>query len=155
MGKIWFRDYSLEEVNKIFGQYMTGYLDIRAAEIREGSIIGTMPMSDKVRQPLGILHGGASVVLAESVGSIASNLIIDHTEYVGVGMEINANHVKSAVSGMLYAHCSPLHIGQKTHVWDIRIKNENDELICISRLTVAIVKREDKPLAKMPSSQTA
>ncbi len=142
MSKIWFKDYTLEEINSIFQKFMTGYLHIQATEVRNDMLIASMPISDKVKQPFGILHGGASVVLAESVGSIASNLIIDPQRLVGVGMEVNANHLKSVAAGTLYAYCSPLHIGKKSHVWDIKIKNEKDVLICISRLTVAII---DKP----------
>ena len=141
MSKIWYKDYTLADINPIFQKYMTGYLQISATEIREDMLVACMPITDKVKQPFGILHGGASVVLAESVGSIASNLLIDPEQGVGVGMEINANHLKSVASGTLYAYCSPLHIGKKSHVWDIRIKNEEDQLICVSRLTVAIVKK--------------
>ncbi|WP_243403393.1 hotdog fold thioesterase [Sphingobacterium haloxyli] len=141
MSKIWFKDYTLEEINSIFHKYMTGYLSIQATEVHDDMLIARMPISDKVKQPFGILHGGASVVLAESVGSIASNLIIDPKHLVGVGMEVNANHLKSVSEGTLYAYCSPLHIGKKSHVWDIKIKNEKDVLICISRLTVAIIEK--------------
>lgn len=142
MSKIWFRDYTLEEVNNIFAKFMTGYLEIRATEITDDLMIAAMPVTDKVKQPFGILHGGASVVLAESVGSIASNLIIDPEKFAGVGMEVNANHLKSISEGLLFAWCSPLHIGQKSHVWDIKIKNEKGQLICISRLTVAIIEKK-------------
>lgn len=140
--KIWFKDYTLEAINGIFQKFMTGYLHIQATEIRDDVLIASMPITNKVKQPYGILHGGASVVLAESVGSIASNLIIDPDHLVGVGMEINANHIKSVAEGILYAHCSPLHIGRKSHVWDIQIKNEDDVLICVSRLTVAIIEKK-------------
>lgn len=141
MSKIWFKDYTLEEINSIFQKFMTGYLHIQATEVRDDMLIASMPISDKVKQPFGILHGGASVVLAESVGSVASNLIIDPQHLVGVGMEVNANHLKSVAEGTLYAYCSPLHLGKKSHVWDIKIKNEKDVLICVSRLTVAIVNK--------------
>ncbi|HLT85987.1 MAG TPA: hotdog fold thioesterase [Sphingobacterium sp.] len=141
MSKIWFKDYTLEEINNIFHKFMTGYLNIQATEVREDMLVASMPISDKVKQPFGILHGGASVVLAESVGSIASNLVIDPQHLVGVGMEVNANHLKSVAEGTLYAYCSALHIGKKSHVWDIKIKNEKDVLICVSRLTVAIIEK--------------
>lgn len=141
MSKMWFKDYTLEEVNSIFHKFMTGYLGIQATELRDDMLIASMPITDKVKQPFGILHGGASVVLAESVGSIASNLIIDSHNLVGVGMEVNANHLKSVADGTLYAYCAPFHIGKKSHVWDIKIKNEKDILICISRLTVAIIEK--------------
>ena len=139
---IWFRTFDIEEINKIFDRYMTQYLEIRAVEIRDNALVATMPISDKVRQPFGILHGGASAVLAESVGSIASNLIIDSTKYVGVGLEINANHVRSAREGIVKAICTAVHIGKTTHVWDIRIYDEQERLLCISRHTVAIVDKK-------------
>jgi len=100
-----------------------------------------MPVTDNVRQPFGILHGGASVVLAESIGSVASNLVIDD-QYIGVGLDINANHLKSVSQGLLTATCTPLHLGKKTHVWDIKIHDDKDNLICISRLTVAIIPKK-------------
>ncbi|MFD2967347.1 hotdog fold thioesterase [Sphingobacterium bambusae] len=142
MPNIWFKEHSLEEVNSIFQTFMTGYLDIKAIEIREDALVVSMPVTDKVRQPFGILHGGASVVLAESAGSVASNLVIDAEQYAGVGMEVNANHLKSVHGGTLIAICSPLHLGQKSHVWDIKISDESDRLICVSRLTVAIIEKK-------------
>ena len=142
MNMIWFRTFSLAEINKIFDRYMTQYLGIQAVEIRENALVATMPITDKVRQPFGILHGGASVVLAESVGSIASNLIIDSTKYVGVGLEINANHVRSAREGIVKAVCTAVHIGRTTHVWDIKVYDDHDRLLCISRHTVAIVNKK-------------
>lgn len=142
---IWFRTYTLEEINRIFAKFMTGYLEIKATAITDNSLVLSMPISDKVRQPYGILHGGASVVLAESVGSVASALVIDPDKYAAVGMEINANHLKSVREGIIYAYCTPLHIGKKSHVWDIKIKNEDEDLICVSRLTIAVI--DKLPLA--------
>lgn len=138
---IWFRKYALTEVNTIFDKYMTQLLGIKAIEINNDNIIAAMPITDNVRQPFGILHGGASVVLAESIGSVASNLIVDPEKYAGVGLDINANHVRSASEGMLTATCSALHIGKTTHVWDIKMHDDNQKLICISRLTVAIIEK--------------
>lgn len=135
----WHRVYSLEEVNTIFSRNMTGFLGIRAIEIGEEKLVAEMEVSDKVKQPFGILHGGASVVLAESVGSIASNMVLGLGECVGVGLEVNANHLRSVSSGKVLATCQPLHIGKKTHVWDIKIRDEQSNLVCVSRLTVAIV----------------
>lgn len=138
---IWFRTYTLTEINSIFDKYMTQLLNIQATSITENTIVATMPITDNVRQPFGILHGGASVVLAESIGSVASNLIIDPEKYAGVGLDINANHVRSASKGTLTAICSPLHIGKTTHVWDIKMYDDANNLICVSRLTVAIVEK--------------
>lgn len=139
MNMIWFKTFTLEEVNEVFSRYMTQYLGIQAVEIQEDALVATMPITDKVRQPFGILHGGASVVLAESAGSVASNLIIDSTKYVGVGLEINANHVRSAREGTVKAICTAVHIGRTTHVWDIKIYDDQERLLCISRHTVAII----------------
>ena len=93
MSTVWFKNYSLAEVNNIFAKYMTGFLEIQATQIDSNLLVAQMPVTDRVKQPFGLLHGGASVVLAESVGSVASNMIIDNSKYVGVGMEINANHL--------------------------------------------------------------
>lgn len=136
---IWHKLHTLEEVNTLFDRYMTKLLDIRAIEITDNTLLCTMPITDQVRQPYGILHGGASVVLAESIGSVASNLIIDSEKYMGVGLDINANHLRPAKNGILTATCTALHIGLKTHVWDIKIHDQRNHLICISRLTVAII----------------
>ena len=142
MQKIWFKDHSIEEINLIFKTYMTGYLEIKATAIHDDMLVVSMPITDKVKQPFGILHGGASVVLAESVGSVASNLVVDDEKYAGVGMEVNANHLRSVHEGTLFAYCTPLHLGKKSHVWDIKIKNEKEVLVCISRLTVAIIEKK-------------
>lgn len=98
-----------------------------------------MPVDARTRQPYGILHGGASVVLAETLGSMASNFCVDQSKYVCVGLEINANHVKSVAEGFVYGKAQAVHIGKKTHIWDIRIVNEKKELVCISRLTIAVL----------------
>jgi 1,4-dihydroxy-2-naphthoyl-CoA hydrolase len=103
------------------------------------SLSARMPVDERTHQPYGILHGGASVVLAESLGSIASNLLIDGSKYVGVGLEVNANHLRPVKAGWVTGVCKAIHIGAKTHVWDIRITNEAGKLVCICRLTVAIV----------------
>lgn len=137
--KAWFKDITLEQVNKIFALNMTEYLDIKAVEIYDDTMVVTMPVTDKVRQPYGLLHGGASVVLAESVGSVASNLIIDAKKYMGVGLEVNANHLRPVKDGTVKAICKPFHIGAKTHVWEIKIYDERAHLTCVSRLTVAII----------------
>ena len=138
---IWYRDYSLEEVNGLFAINMTGFLDIKAVSISDKEIVAEMPVTEKVKQPYGLLHGGASCVLAESIGSIASNMVIDSDVYAGVGLEINANHIRPVTKGMVRATCTPLHIGKTTHVWDIKISNERGALVCISRLTIAVIKK--------------
>lgn len=139
---IWNKDHKLEEINILFSRYLTGFLEIKASKITPDSLLATMPITEKVLQPFGILHGGASVVLAESLGSVASALIINTDSHNAVGLEVNANHLRPGKLGStLYATCKPIHIGRSTHVWDIKISDERDRLICISRLTVAIIKK--------------
>jgi 1,4-dihydroxy-2-naphthoyl-CoA hydrolase len=131
----------LDEVNTILDRYMTQNLGIKATEILDDGLVAVMPITDKVRQPFGILHGGASVVLAESIGSVASNLCIESDKWVGVGLEINANHLRSVKDGFVRAVCTAIRIGRTTHVWDIKIYDQDERLICVSRHTVAIVER--------------
>ncbi len=100
-----------------------------------------MPVDDRTHQPYGLLHGGASCALAETVGSLASFLVIDNKQFLCVGIEINANHIRSIRSGWVIATAEPLHLGSSTHVWDIKIRNEEEKLVCVSRLTVAILKK--------------
>lgn len=138
---IWYKKYTLEDINKIFSKNMTSYLSVRAVDLTDDSIQAVMPITDKVKQPYGILHGGASVALAESVGSIASALVINQDKMMAVGMEVNANHLRPKADGEVMATCRPLHLGATTHIWDIRITDEQGKLICVSRLTVAIIKK--------------
>ena len=121
---------------------MVEHLGIEFLEIGEDFISAKMPVDHRTHQPLGLLHGGASVALAETLGSVATSILIDMNKYVGVGLEINANHIKSAKSGYVYGKTTPIHVGKKTHVWDIRIHNDKNELLCISRLTVAIIEKK-------------
>ena len=119
---------------------MSEHIGIEFLEIGKDFIKGRLPVDHRTRQPYGLLHGGASCVLAETLGSVASYLIVDPSQYYCVGIEINANHIRSAREGFVSGVCSPLHIGASTHVWDIRITDEAKKLVCISRLTVAIMK---------------
>lgn len=137
---IWKKQIDVDAVNK-FSKFMVTLLDIKFSEITQDSISATMPVDDRTKQPFGILHGGASVVLAETVGSIASFLVIGEGSYVPVGLEINANHLRSVSSGQVTAKCTPIHLGRKTHVWDIKISNDEGKLTCVSRLTIAIVEK--------------
>jgi len=101
-----------------------------------------MPVDHRTHQPYGLLHGGASAALAETLGSVSSALVIDQEKFICVGIEINANHIRSIRSGIVTGTCTPIHIGATTHVWDIRIHDERNKLVCISRLTVAILKKQ-------------
>jgi uncharacterized protein (TIGR00369 family) len=117
-------------------------LNIRVTEIGPDYRRATMPVNSHTHQPSGILHGGASVALAETVGSLAANLCVDFEKYVCVGQEINANHVRSAASGLVTGTARPFHIGGRSQVWGIEIRDENDKLVCVSRLTMAVVERK-------------
>ena len=119
---------------------ITKHLGIEFTEAGEGYLIARMPVDGRTHQPCGILHGGASVVLAESLGSVASWMLLDDpTRQRAVGLEVNANHLRAVRSGWVYGRCTPIHTGRTTHVWDIRITDEQEKLVCISRLTVAII----------------
>jgi 1,4-dihydroxy-2-naphthoyl-CoA hydrolase len=124
------------EVNSI------AHLGIEITEIGSDYICGTMPVDYRTQQPVGILHGGMSVVLAESLGSIASNLIVEESGKVCVGLEVNANHVSSVKEGIVKGRATLVHEGAKTHIWDIRITSDQDKLVCISRLTIAVLDKK-------------
>jgi len=139
---IWYLEQlSIADLNSLGKNTMGEVLGIEFTEVGSDYLKATMPVNQNTRQPYGLLHGGASAALAETLGSVASALIIDPDKQICVGIEINANHLKGVKEGFVTGICSPLHIGATTHVWDIRITNEKHQLICISRLTVAILKK--------------
>jgi len=121
---------------------MGEYLGIEWTEVGENYLKARMPVDHRTRQPYGLLHGGASCALAETIGSVASALVIDHSKFYCVGLEINANHIRSAREGFVTGIAEPLHLGSTTHVWDIKIHDDHDKLVCAGRLTVAILKRK-------------
>jgi 1,4-dihydroxy-2-naphthoyl-CoA hydrolase len=135
---IWKSEINLDSLNN-YPEYLGSFLGIKFTDWSENSLTATMPINERTQQPFGILHGGASVVLAETIGTFASSLIIDTNAFVCVGLEINANHLRSVSSGEVRAVCIPVHVGNKTHVWDIRLYNDQDKIVCISRFTVAII----------------
>lgn len=138
---IWFQKIqSVEQLGKIGANTMADFLGLKWEEIGDDFLKLSMPVNNKTRQPYGFLHGGASCVLAETVGSVASALVIDREKFSCVGLEINANHLRSVSEGIVTAVARPLHLGKTTHVWDIRIYDDNQKLFCVSRLTVAILK---------------
>ena len=140
---IWFdKNISLETLKSLGKNTMTEHLGLEWGEIGKDFIKAKMPVDHRTIQPYGLLHGGASCVLAETLGSVASYFVIDTSQFYCVGIEINANHIRSVKQGFVYGVCSPIHIGTSTHVWDIRITNEEGKLVCISRLTVAIMKHK-------------
>jgi 1,4-dihydroxy-2-naphthoyl-CoA hydrolase len=116
------------------------HIGLRITEIGEDYVRGTMPVDSRTKQPYGRLHGGASCVLAEELGSVAASWCTDPTQVFVVGLEINANHIRGATGGLVTGTARPLHIGNATQVWEIRIEDEQQRLVCISRLTMAVVK---------------
>lgn len=141
---IWFnKELSISYLNTLLPNTMAEHLGIEWVEIGDAYLIARMPVDNRTRQPYGLLHGGASCTLAETVGSVASALVVDHNRFACVGLEINANHVRSAREGFVTAKATPLHLGGNTHVWDIKLEDEAHRLICVSRLTVAVIPRKE------------
>lgn len=118
---------------------MTKALGIVYTEVGDDYICASMPVDERTKQPLGVLHGGASVVLAESLGSLGANCMVNPETHFCVGQEINANHIKKVSEGQVHGKATAIHVGRSTQIWEIRITNDNKELVCISRLTVAVV----------------
>jgi 1,4-dihydroxy-2-naphthoyl-CoA hydrolase len=141
MAKIWFQEYKVEQWQHITKGNMLEHLGIEITSIGDDSLEGIMPIDHRTVQPQGILHGGASVVLAESLGSIASNMIVDFNQFACVGLDINANHIRPVSKGKVRGVAKAIHIGKKTHVWGIEIFNEENKLVCISRLTMAVIEK--------------
>jgi 1,4-dihydroxy-2-naphthoyl-CoA hydrolase len=139
MENIWKQKFTIKDFNDFSQNSIVGYLGIVFTEKGNNFLKGTMPVDKKTIQPHGILHGGASVVLAETLGSAASSMAVDNQHYT-VGMEVNANHIKSVTKGIVTGTAKPVHIGNTTQVWDIIIKNDKGRLTCISRLTMAVLK---------------
>lgn len=137
---IWSRPYTLDDLHRITAP-MAKHIGIEFIELGEDYVKARMPVDDRTRQPYGILHGGASVALAETIGSTGAMLVIDSTKYRCVGQEINANHVRAVASGHVIGTARPLHIGRRSQVWEIRIADEQDRLVCISRLTMAVLEQ--------------
>ncbi len=133
---------TVEELSKLGKGNMGDHLGIEITEVGPDFLCGKMPVDHRTKQPFGLLHGGASVVLAETLGSIAASCCVDPEKYYCVGLEINANHIKSARDGFVYGKASPIHIGKQTQVWEIRITNEAGQLVCISRITMAVLERK-------------
>jgi 1,4-dihydroxy-2-naphthoyl-CoA hydrolase len=133
---------SIEELNKIGENTIGSHIGIIFTEMGQDFLSGKMPVDHRTKQPYGILHGGASVVLAETLGSMASAIRVDQNKYITVGLEINANHVRSVSEGFVYGKAQVVHLGKKTHIWDIRIVNDKNELTCISRLTIAVLEKK-------------
>lgn len=136
---IWKKEFTINDMNLFKKNTLMDHLDIIFEEKGEDFLTASMPVDERTHQPMGVLHGGASVALAESLGSCAALMTLEEG-YYGVGLEIKANHIKSISQGRVTGRTSPLHLGRTTQVWDIDIKNDKGELICVSRLTMAVLK---------------
>ncbi len=138
---IWYHQATPEQLNAISANTMVEHLAIEFTAVDEESITARMPVDQRTIQPAGLLHGGASVALAETLGSVAATLCVNLAETTCVGLEINANHIRSVRSGYVTGVARPLHLGNSTQVWDIRIHDEQERLACVCRLTMAVLKR--------------
>jgi 1,4-dihydroxy-2-naphthoyl-CoA hydrolase len=135
---------SLETLNGLSKNTMAETIGIEFTAIGADFLEARMPVDSRTHQPYGLLHGGASVALAETMGSVAATSCVDVTRQFCVGLEINANHIKSARQGYVKGVARPIHIGKKTQVWEIRIANEKEELVCISRITLAVLDKKNE-----------
>jgi len=139
MAAIWYnKNLSVSDLTPLGKNTMGELIGIEWTEVGDNFIKARMPVDNRTKQPYGLLHGGASCTLAETIGSVASAMVVDHERFACVGLEINANHVRSAREGFVTGIASPLHL-----VWDVRIYDELNKLLCVSRLTVAVIPRKD------------
>jgi 1,4-dihydroxy-2-naphthoyl-CoA hydrolase len=138
---IWFKPFSVEELNSYQQETLVSRLGIRYTEIGDDYLRASMPVDSRTKQPAGILHGGASVALAETLGSTGANLVVDREKKLCVGLEINANHVRSMRDGEVIGTARPLHVGGSTQLWEIKIEDMQGRLVCVSRITMAVLDR--------------
>jgi 1,4-dihydroxy-2-naphthoyl-CoA hydrolase len=142
---IWFHRPTLEQLNRP-APTLDHQLGIEYVEVGDDYLKATMPVDHRTQQPMGLLHGGASVALAETLGSAGAYLCVDSSAYSVVGLEINANHIRAVRSGLVTGTAKPIHIGRTTQLWEIRLTDEADKLVCISRITVAVLEKQKKPV---------
>lgn len=139
---LWFKPYTLDMLQGFRNANMGQHIGIEFTEVGNNFLKARMPVDHRTVQPFGILHGGASCVLSETLGSVAAWMCIDPDKYAAVGLEINANHIRSVREGFVVGHCTPIHTGRRTHVWQTDItEEETGKRVCISRLTVAIIEK--------------
>ena len=138
---LWKRNATVEQLNAAGQNTLLQALGIQVTEIGEDFVRGTMPVDARTHQPYGLLHGGASVALAETLGSTAAALCVENPQMAVVGLDINANHIRAVTSGCVTGTARALHVGRTTQVWEIRIEDDQQRLVCISRLTMAVVPR--------------
>jgi 1,4-dihydroxy-2-naphthoyl-CoA hydrolase len=141
---IWFNEVTLEGVKASRAKTMVDHIGIEFTRITENTLEARMPVDERTRQPLGIMHGGASAALAETVASIAANLTIDLAKSFCVGLDLNTSHIKMVKEGFVYATASPIHIGSQTQIWQVRTVNEKHELVAVSRMTMIVLERKTK-----------
>jgi 1,4-dihydroxy-2-naphthoyl-CoA hydrolase len=147
---IWHSPHTLDALNAASEGTLIRHLDIVFSEIGDEFLRATMPVDERTRQPYGLLHGGASMVLAETLGSMGANMCVDRSEYLCVGQEINANHLRPARRGRVAGTARPVHLGGRTHVWTIDIVDAAEELVCVSRLTMAVIRTGAPGTVKSP-----
>lgn len=138
---IWHSEVTVEQLQESTRNTLSAHLGIRYTVIGPDYLCATMPVDARTQQPAGVLHGGASLALAESLGSVGANLCIDRKTQLCVGQDINANHLRPVASGLVTATARPYHLGSRSHVWHIEIRDEKDRLVCVSRLTMAVIPR--------------
>ena len=136
---IWYAPVSLEALREQGRRTLVEHLGMELTAVGEDWIAGTMPVDERTHQPFGLLHGGASLALAETLGSVGANLCVDFTKFRCVGQEINANHLRPVTNGLVTGTARPLHVGARSQVWQIEIVNPAEQLVCISRLTMAVI----------------
>lgn len=139
---IWKTPFTLESINKMNENTMVDYLGIQISEKGDDFLAATMPVDHRTKQVFGIMHGGASAALAETVGSLAANFAVDLDRFYCVGLDINTSHIKMAKEGFVKAIARPVHLGKSTHVWQVMAFNEQDELVSLSRLTMAVLEKK-------------
>jgi 1,4-dihydroxy-2-naphthoyl-CoA hydrolase len=138
---IWFREYTIAELNELCKNNMGEHIGIEFTEIGDNYLKASMPVDNRTKQPMGLLHGGASVALAETLGSVAATMCVNPERYSCVGLEINANHIRSVTKGLVVGTAKSIHIGKSTQVWEIKIESETGKLLCVSRITMAVINK--------------
>ena len=131
----------IKHIKRLSQNTMVQHIGIEFTDIGDDFVCGKMPVDHRTKQPLRMLHGGASAAFAETLASVASTLQVDLEKQYCVGLDINANHIRSVKSGWVFGEANPIHLGKKTQIWQIKIKNEKGEMVCISRMTMAVLDR--------------
>jgi 1,4-dihydroxy-2-naphthoyl-CoA hydrolase len=144
---IWFKPFTLDEIQGYSRGSMVEHLDLQFTEIGPDFLRGTLPVDSRTIQPFGLLHGGASAALAETLGSVAAQHCVDMSRFYCVGLEINSNHIRSARAGRVTGTARPVHIGSRSQVWEIRSEDDRQRLVCISRLTVMVLEGAARSMA--------